>query len=86
MEDLTRKDDWEEECKWCLNPTMLHKQPCETEKEKDYEKIVKLWKKYRTKRKKIEGEKKKKKGGIEKLAELIVKAQQPLVEAASKEN
>merc|ERR1712112_479297 len=61
LEELDNKSDWEEECKWCLNPAMLHRQPCETEKEKDYEKIVKLWKEYRKRMKKIREEKKKEK-------------------------
>ena len=64
LEELANKNDWDEECQWCINPAMLHRQPCtrsETENARDYEKIMKLWKEYKKRMKKIIEEKEKEK-------------------------
>ena len=53
---LVNKDNWEEECEWCMMPGMLHKGPCTRKEETnafEYQKVYKCWKMYRNRMKPI---------------------------------
>ena len=53
---LVNKDNWEEECQWCMLPGMLHKHPCTRKEEANsskYQRVHECWKMYRSRMKPI---------------------------------
>ena len=90
---LINKDNWEEECEWCVMPGMLHKGPCTRKEETEYQEVYECWKMYRNRMKPIIESKQKQEekvddSGMEKFAtvvsEAFTSAQKPLIEAILK--
>ena len=47
-DELANKKNWDEGCRWCEYPVMLHRQACiRGDTTNDYRKVVALWREYK---------------------------------------